>query len=91
MSQKKRILTHATVTQSGMVIKNDSYANKLLMEANRRKIQLIKDSEEKIRTRGDNHSPTINGPLKKSMYDSETIKKYLQEKAYQDEQKRKRL
>jgi hypothetical protein len=25
------------------------------------------------------------------MYDSETIKKYLQEKAYQDEQKRKRL
>ena len=38
ISQKKRVLTHATVTQSGMVIKNDSYSNKLLMEANRRKI-----------------------------------------------------
>jgi hypothetical protein len=75
-------MAHATVTQSGMVIKNDSHANKLLMEANRRKLQLIKESEEKIKARGDSHSPQINGPMKKSLYDSETIKKYIQDKNY---------
>jgi len=57
VSQKKRVMAHSTITQSGLVIKNDSHANKLLMEANRRKLQLIKESEENLKLRGDSHSP----------------------------------
>ena len=60
------------------------------METNKRKLQLIKEGEEKA-SRYATHSPKILGAMPKSKYESETIKKYIQDKAYQDEMKKQRM
>ena len=47
------------------------------MEANSKKLRVINLNERKV----DPHSPQINPPLKKPLYDQDYIRKYLAERA----------
>ena len=51
----------------------ETNANRKRMEANAKKLKIINVSESKV----DTHSPVINPPLKKPLYDQDYIKKYL--------------
>lgn len=56
----------------------ETNANRKRMEANAKKLKIINVNESRV----DTHSPVINPPLKKPLYDQDYIKKYLAQKAF---------
>lgn len=92
-SNKRRMQAHQTLMPSGTVIMNDNHSNKLRMEAIQKKIlKMNGQSPSQMNTMLITDSSTISSkPTKKSLYDSESIKKYIFEKNIQDENKRKKI
>ena len=75
---------------SGTVILNDNHSNKLRMDAIQKKIQKVNAGGGNIAiTDGYNNPGTPKA--KKSLYDSEFIKKYIIEKNLVDENKKRRI
>ena len=73
---------------SGTVILNDNHSNKLRMDAIQKKIQKINGGGNIVITDGNNPGTP---KVKKSLYDSEFIKKYIMEKNLVDENKKRRI
>ena len=61
----------------------DTNANRKRIETNQKKLKIVNQNVL------GSHTPQINPPMKKSLYDQEYIKKYLIDKACLDEEKRR--
>jgi hypothetical protein len=59
----------------------DTNANRKRVETNQKKLRVLQMHDK----RPENHTPMINPPMKRSLYDQEYIKKYLQNQALLEE------